>query len=91
MSEAITPREMAARLRSVPPADVPALRLLLEIKAAEREGKLNADYLLGRKAEIEAAIQDMGGLDQQLRATMGIIRRCESLPSVPSKRIPVGI
>jgi hypothetical protein len=91
MSGTITARELAARLGSLPPADVPALRLLLEIKAAEREGRLNTAYLLERKAEIEAAIKSMSGLDQQLRVTMGIIRRCERLPSVPSKRIPVGL
>jgi hypothetical protein len=91
MSGTITARELAARLGSLPPADVPALRLLLEIKGAEREGRLDAAYLLERKAEIEAAIQDMGGLDRQLRATMGVIRRCQRVPSVPSKRIPVGL
>ena len=88
MSKTITPRALAARLRSVQPANVPAVRLLLELRAAQESEAQFADYVQERRAEIEAALS---GLERQLEAMNGVARRCQELPPVPSKCVPAGI
>lgn len=80
----MTGAELAERLRNLPPADVPAVRLLLELQ----EPDVEAAMATARRGEIEAAL---GQLERQLSQTKGIIRRCEDLRPIPSRRVPIGI
>jgi hypothetical protein len=84
----LTPMELAHRLAQVPPADVPALRLFLEIQALEQNGGLDVAYLLAHRQEIEVAVSQLAA---QVRAAGRIARKCRHLRPVPSRYVPVGI
>lgn len=79
----MTGAELADKLCDLPPADVPAVRLLLELQAQADVGAAMA-----RREEIESALDQ---LERQLEQVKGVVRRCQALPSVPSRRVPPGI
>ena len=81
----LTPAELAARLVQAPPADVPVVRLFLEIKAT---GGLDVSQLLERREEIEAAARQLA---EQTKAARAIGKRCEKLRPRPTRRVPAGI
>jgi len=77
---------LAARLVALPPADVPAVRLYLELQPAAEA--LDAEALEKRREEIEKALD---GLRRQVDQAQGIARRCAELTPVPSRQVPDGI
>jgi len=86
MAETLTASDLAARLRDVPIADVPAVRLLLELQTAAERG--DVDSITGRQQEMEAAISL---LNRQIEQAKGVVEQCCQLQPVPSRRVPAGI
>jgi len=74
--------ELAERLRGVGTANVPAVRLLLEL-----QGETDVESVVARREEIEAACAE---LETQIDAAKGIVERCERLRPVPSREVPAG-
>jgi hypothetical protein len=74
--------EIARRLAGLPPADVPAVRLLLEL-----QGETDVEAVVARRKEIEAACVE---LEKQIGAAKGLAERCQGLRPIPSKQVPVG-
>ncbi len=77
--------ELARRLAQTPPADVPAVRLFVEMRSG---GGLDVTQLLARREEIEAAADR---LEEQVAAAQEIVERCGQIQPIPSRRVPPGI
>lgn len=75
--------QLAARLVNLPPADVPAVRLLIELQETD-----DVEVIMARQAEIDEALTQ---LEEQLRHTEGVVKRCKALRPAPSRRVPAGI
>ncbi len=84
--DTISCSDIAARLAALPPADVPAVRLYLELQPAA--DALDAETIDKRRAEIEQALE---GLHRQVEATQGMVKRCAQLMPIPSSQVPDGI
>lgn len=82
----MTASDLTARLGDVPVADVPAVRLLLELQAAAEGGDVAS--ITSRQQEMEAAISL---LHRQIDQATGVVERCHQLQPVPSRRVPAGI
>jgi hypothetical protein len=74
-----TARELAERMAEVPPLELAAVRLLLDLEAG-------AD-VAQRQAEIERALLD---LYAHIEAVEKFRERLEALDPVPGKRVPEG-
>ncbi len=82
----LTCSDVAARLAALPPADVAAVRLYLELQPAA--DALDLETIEARREDVERALRE---LDKQVALTQGIVRRCQELTPVPSRQVPDGI
>jgi hypothetical protein len=78
--------DLAALLRPVPTADVPAVRLYLELTAAG--GDFDLQRLGERRAEVETAVDQ---LQRQLISVQKMLKRCRQLRPRPAAGVPDGI
>jgi hypothetical protein len=84
--DTITCGDVAARLAALPPADVAAVRLYLELQPAA--DALDAETIDKRREEIEQALES---LHRQVEATQGMVKRCMQLQPIPARQVPDGI
>jgi len=82
----MTGADLAALLRPIPTADVPAVRLYLELTAAG--GDFNFPRLIERRDEVETAVDQ---LHRQLISVEKMIGRCQQLRPRPAAVVPDGI
>jgi hypothetical protein len=78
--------DLAALLQPIPLADVPAVRLYLELTAAG--GDFDLQRLGERRAEVETAVDQ---LHRQLISVEKMIERCRQLRPRPAAGVPDGI
>lgn len=69
-------------LTQLPPADVPAVRLYVEMDHED------LDVALARALEVEAALRE---LDRQLEQMKGLIDACMAIPTKPADQLVLGI
>jgi len=79
----VTAAGLAARLTGLPPADVPAVSLYLEVKRTD-----TLDIYLARLEEIDQAVAQ---LNRQLDTIKRISAQCQQMPSRPSRIPPPGL
>jgi len=72
--DTITCGDVAVRLAALPAADVPAVRLYLELQPAA--DALDVETIEKRREEIEKALES---LHRQVEATQGMVKRCAQL------------
>ncbi len=86
VKDTLAPAALAARIAALPAADMPAVRLYLELAPAA--DALDEAAIEKRHDEIERAIDD---LRRQIEKTHGIVNRCQQLTPIPSRQVPDGI
>lgn len=84
----MTPDDVIRQLDDAKPADLVGPRLVQELKDQERAGTLSLDALLAMQSRLDEA---MAQLTEHSNRSARIIKRCLSLPPIPSKRTPLGL
>lgn len=86
-ADTLTIPDLITRLATVPPADIPALRLDAELRQLEAAGDISA--IIDRLGEIETALE---ALSLQVSQTRRSLAACQSLSPVPAQHsLPWGI